>query len=187
MIYTNFARSIGQTAFLVSTILLSTNDASGLNVDPFAFCTNSCSVPGLCDSEANLKSQCKKVCSEEHIWKQAAKLQMSSSSRDFRMEKDAGKKDKMIYSSPLAKCLELTPKTEEPKPTPPPPNLPVPAAPTAPMKATTSKDDLCAAALKKAMADFESNKTALDHGKTDLEAQKQDIEKALKAHEEAAK
>ncbi len=185
MINTKLTRLTRQMTLLASTILFYTSDASGLNIDPTAFCTNSCKSPGLCSTEANLKSQCKKVCSPDHIWKQAASLQMSTNSKDFRTEKDSDKKSKMLYDSPLAKCLELTPpKTEEAKPLPPaaPTPTPVPV-----VKIPDQKEDLCAAALKKAMADLESDKTALDHGKTILETQKEDIAKALKAHEATPK
>jgi hypothetical protein len=181
MIEIKFTRLSRQMALLASTILFCTNNASSLNIDPTAFCTNSCKSPGLCSTEANLKSQCKKVCSPDHIWRQAASLQMSSSNKDFRMEKDTEKKGKMLYESPLAKCLELTPpKKEEAKPLAPATPSPVPV-----VKIPDQKEDLCAAALKKAMADLESNKTALEHGKTILETQKEDIAKALKAHEAA--
>lgn len=179
MIFRKFTHIARQMTLLASTILFCTNNASGLNVDTTAFCTNSCKSPGLCSTEPNLKSQCKKVCSPDHIWKQAAKLQMSSSNKDFRMEKDAEKKNKMIYDSPLAKCLELTPvKTEEAKPLPPAAPTPVPVPV---VKIPDQQEDLCTAALKKAMTDLESNKSALDHGKTILESQKQELAAALKA------
>ena len=179
MIFRKFTHIARQMTLLASTILFCTNNASGLNVDATAFCTNSCKSPGLCSTEPNLKNQCKKVCSPDHIWKQAAKLQMSSSNKDFRMEKDAEKKNKMIYDSPLAKCLELTPvKTEEAKPLPPAAPTPVPV-----VKIPDQKEDLCTAALKKAMTDLDSNKSALDHGKIILESQKQELATALKAHE----
>jgi len=182
MIHTKFFRFSRQMMLFASTILFCATNASALNIDPMAFCTNSCKSPGLCSTEANLKSQCKKVCSPDHIWKQAASLQMSSNSKDYRLEKDAGKKGKMLYESPLAKCLEMTaPKMEEVKPLDPTPT-PVPV-----VKLPDQKEDLCTAALKKAMADLESNKTALDHGKTILETQKEDIAKALKAHEATSK
>ncbi|MGV8949035.1 MAG: hypothetical protein ACOH2E_06720 [Candidatus Paracaedibacter sp.] len=178
MIRIKFTHIARQMTLLVSTILLCTNDASSLNVDATAFCTDSCKSPGLCSTEPNLKSQCKKVCSPDHIWKQSAKLQMSRDSKDFRMEEDAGKKDKMLYDSPLAKCLELTQsKTEEAKPLPPAAPTPVPV-----VKIPDQKEDLCTAALKKAMTDLESNKSALDHGRIILESQKQELATALKAH-----
>jgi hypothetical protein len=178
---TKFTHLARQMTLFVSTILLCTNNASALNVDATAFCTDSCKSPGLCSTEPNLKSQCKKVCSPDHVWKQAAKLQMSRDSKDFRMEKDAGKKDTMLYDSPLAKCLELTPsKTEEAKPLPPAAPTPVPVPV---VKIPDQKEDLCTAALKKAMTDLESDKSALDHGKTILESQKQELAAALKAHE----
>ena len=186
MIHTKFFRFSRQMMLFASTILFCASNALGLNIDPTAFCTNSCKSPGLCSTEANLKSQCKKVCSPDHIWKQAASLQMSSNSKDYRLEKDAGKKGKMLYESPLAKCLEMTPpKTEEAKPLDP---TPAPAPVSVPVvKLPGQNEDLCTAALKKAMSDLESNKTALDHGKTILETQKEDIAKALKAHEAASK
>jgi hypothetical protein len=185
MIRTKFTHLARQTALLVSAILFCTNNASGLTVDANAFCTDSCKSPGLCSTEPSLKRQCKKVCSPDHIWKQAASLQMSSNNKDFRMEKDAGKKDKMLYDSPLAKCLDLTqPKTDEAKPLPPAAPTPVPVPV---VKIPDQKADLCTAALKNAMTALESDKKALDHGKTILESQKEDIAKALKAHETASK
>lgn len=180
MIHPKLARFTRQMTLLASTLLFCPNDASALNVDPFAFCTNSCKSPGLCSSEPNLKSQCKKVCAPDHIWKQAASLQMSNSSKDFRTG-DAQVKDKMIYSSPLAKCLDMAPKVEEAKPLDPTP-LPTPA-PGPTVKIPSAKDDLCASALSKAMNDLESNKNALDHGKVVLDTQKQEIAAALKALE----
>ena len=188
MIHAKITRITRQLAFLAPTVLFFISDASGLNVDPFSFCASSCKSPGLCDTQAN-KVQCKEVCSGD-IWKQVSKLQMSRSSKEFRMEKDANKKDKMLYNSPLAKCLELKPhkedlKPKEEEPTPPPPPAPSPPSPAVPasMKVTAPKEDLCAAAVKKAMADLDSGKTALEHGKIILESQKQKLAAVLKAHE----
>lgn len=190
MIHTKIIRITHQLAFLAPIVLFCISDASGLNVD--SFCINSCKSPGLCSTEANIKSQCKKLCSGEHIWKQAAKLQMSSS-KEFHMEKDTNKKDSMLYSSPLAKCLELKPNKEElaPKkeePTQPPPPVPSPPSPIvpAPMKVSAPKEDLCAAAVKKAMTDLENERTTLGHDKSILESQKQELAAALKAHEMAS-
>ncbi len=192
MIHTKFTRITRQATLLASTILFFASNASGFTGDPFSFCTNSCKSPGPCSNDT-LKSQCKKVCSSDHMWKQAAKLQMSSSSKEFRMEKDANKKNDMLYSSPLAQCLELKPKDkekeelkpkeEEPTPPPPAPVAPPPPPVPAPMKVTAPKEDLCAAAVKKAMADLEGNQTALDHGKIILESQKHELAAALKAHQ----
>lgn len=187
MIHTKFTRITRQATLFVSTILFFASDASGLNIDPFSFCVNSCKSPGLCSTEANLKSQCEKVCGPDHIWKHAGKLQMSSQSgiegQNFR-KATLQEKDTLVYNSDIAKCLgKVPPKVKEStkveESTPPP-------AP-APMKVTAPKEDLCAAAVRKAMADLESDKTALDHGKTILETQKQDLAAALKAHESATK
>lgn len=154
MIKLKFIYTTGQITLLALAFLFPAASASAINIDPFAFCTNSCKSPGLCEKETKLADQCRKVCSDDSMWKHVASLQMSQSSKDFRTEKDQKKKEAMLYKSPIAKCLG---KTDEPHSTLAPAGLP------------NAKLDLCEAA-----------KAAVAKEKTDLEK----LEVAVKTQEQ---
>lgn len=151
-------------ALFTLSFVISIPHTQAINIDPFTFCNNSCKSPS-CD-EKNVAERCKKICSEDSTWKHVASLQMSSSSKEFRMEKDKTKKDHMLYEAPIAKCVGKVKPVEETHKTD------VGAKPVD--ETAKMKEDLCAAALKKEM-------NALKHNKADLEAQNRELEAALHA------
>ncbi len=166
-------------SLVASAFLYSVGNATAVNIDPFAFCTNSCK-PDLCNKEAALKSRCKQVC--EGMWEQVGSLQMSSSSPKFRqMEKGSAEKKAALYSSPIAQCLDLKEpeKKETEKKEPGKKELEKPkdsliASGVAPgiTPSQSQSNDICAAAIKKEMQ-------ALEHDKIALQTQNESLSKAL--------
>lgn len=116
-------------------------------IDPFVFCTNSCSSPGPCEKAA-VADDCKKFCREDNVWKNVASMHMSKTSKEYRTEKDAKVKDKMLLKSPIAKCLGF--KEPEERPMQQPAGLP-----------STTKEEICAAAIKKELIDLGHDQSAL--------------------------
>ncbi len=169
MIKVQFIPLIRRILLFVLAFLFSASDAAALGINPFDFCTNTCKSPGPCDQK-NIAVDCQKICKDDSTWKHVANLQMSSSSKEFRMEKDSEKKDRMLYETPMAKCLGLTAKAEN---TPHAPLLPAePPAKSAGIHSVNN--DLCTAAIKKEMEDLGRHKTA-------LETQTHNLESTLKA------
>lgn len=150
---------------LFASAFLYLGDAVAINIDPFVFCNNSCKSPGPCDQKS-IQADCKKFCKDDSIWKHVASLQMSSTSKEFRTEKNQKKKDAMLYGAPMAKCLGLTAKESAKVETPASPLLPA-AIPT---NTTNVKDALCAAAIEKEMSELERDQTALKTQNRDLKA-----------------
>lgn len=171
MIKVQFIPLIRRFLLFALAFLFSAGDAAALGIKPFDFCNNTCKVPGPCDQKS-IAADCQKICKDDSIWKHVASLQMSSSSREFRMEKkDSEKKAGMLYEAPIAKCLGLTAKAEKAPP------APLPPAESSAKGAgihSSVKDDLCAAAIKKEMEDLGRDKTA-------LETQTHNLETTLKA------
>jgi len=159
-------------SLVASAFLYSVGNVTAVNIDPFAFCTNSCK-PDLCNKEATLKSRCKQVC--EGMWEQVGSLQMSSSSQDFRrMKKDSSEKKAALYSSPIAKCLDLKEpeKKELEKKEPEKPKDSLVASGTTSNQ--SQPNEICAAAIRKEMQALEQDKMA-------LQTQNEALSKALGA------
>jgi hypothetical protein len=115
--------------------------------DNVSFCTRSCTTAS-CNS-SGVKAECKARCSDEKIWKIVAAQEMSGPQAN-------------LYSSQIAKCLDLKsndivdqkPPEQQPKFEPKPVSGKI-ASPT---------EDLCAAAMAAAHAEYnESNRAT--HGK----------------------
>ena len=169
MIKVQFIPLIRRILLFALACLFSAGDAAALRVNPFDFCTNTCKSPGACDQKS-IAADCQKICKDDSTWKHVASLQMSSS-KEFRMEKDSEKKDRMLYETPMAKCLGLTAKAEN---TPRTPLLPAePPTKSAGIHPSVN-NDLCTAAIKKEMEDLGRHKTA-------LETQTHNLETTLKA------
>jgi hypothetical protein len=175
MIKTPFISLALRASLVASAFLYSTGSASAINVDPFTFCTNTCKSPGPCDQET-IQKDCKIRCKDDSIWKHVASLQMSNSSKEFRMEKNKAKKDSLLNQSPIAKCLALA--VKEPSRVDPlaPPPYQTATAPTSSANVTATKNDLCAAAIQAEIKALEQNKTALQGQKENLEAHLKQLE-----------
>lgn len=169
--------------FLFPPVFLYSIGNAAANIDTFSFCTNSCQKPGPC-SEANVAAQCQKMCSDENTWTQAASLQLGKSSKEFRMEKNPGKKKGMLSGSPIGQCLGLVKepgkeKEKELAKVDPSSLLPAEVSTNTAKTQSRVKDDLCAAAIRKEMGD-------LQHDKEALQTQNEALGAALKAMERAS-
>ncbi|MBM3632414.1 MAG: hypothetical protein FJX03_01730 [Alphaproteobacteria bacterium] len=155
--------------FLIASFFLA-NKALAEKIDNFSFCLNICTTT-QCGTNAAIKSDCKKRCSND--WQQIANLELSKNNKEFRTTKDEKKKNMMLFSSEIAKCLDMNkieipvekalPQTDEKdKITKPNEAKPI------------SKDELCAAAIRQEM-------TALKNEQTALKAQEGNMAAALEA------
>lgn len=153
-------------SLVASTFLYAVGNAAAVNIDPFAFCTNSCK-PELCSKEPTLKSRCEQVC--KGMWEQVGSLQMSSSSQDFRKMTKGPEKKAALYNSPIAKCLDLK-EPEKKEPEKPKDSL-VASGTTS---SQSQPNEICAAAIKKEMQALEQDKMA-------LQTQNDELAKALGA------
>lgn len=111
--------------------------------DSISFCTRNCTA-ATCNS-SGAKGECKARCSDEKVWKIVAAKEMSGSQAN-------------LYNSQIAKCLDLKPNDivdqkipeQQPKFEPKPVND----------KITSPTQDLCAAAMAAAQAEFNDNNRA---------------------------
>lgn len=170
MIKKQYNRKILKTVLSASVVFFS-QEARGVNIDPFSFCTNSCKKPGLCETDHKVKSQCEKMCGEEGMWKQVASLQMSNRTdeigKKFRKETNKEFKDALLYGSPIAKCLDkVDPRLQKPDE-----KFELKAKGPAAVVPSGSQS-MCSAALK---AEIE----ALKKDEMMLEKQRKDLEEAL--------
>lgn len=129
-------------------------------IDPYEFCANSCTSPGPCE-KATIADDCKKLCGEGNVWKHVASLYMNKTSKEYRTEKDVKVKDTMLLKSPIAKCLGF--KVPEERPIQKPAGLP-----------SSTKEEICAAAIKKELAD-------LGHDQSTLRTQEETLTAVLRA------
>jgi hypothetical protein len=169
-------RSLSFTLFAVAFGACAPDAKAVINkIDPFTFCNNTCHAPSC--NQPSIAEQCKKECGDDNIWKHVASLQMSSSSKDFRTEKDKKKKDGMLYDTPIAKCLGKEKSAEEPSEADAKLKADLEAAIKAKadaekaMEAEKKKNALCTTALHKAMTDFKSDETTLESQKREIESE----------------
>lgn len=163
------ATKLKATLFILAS-LFTAHKASAEKIDNFSFCLNTCTTT-QCGTNPAIKSDCKKRCSND--WQQIASLELSKNSKEFRTMKDEKKKEMMLFTSEIAKCLDMN-KIEMPT------EKALPQADekdgkTRPNEAKTiSKDELCAAAIKHEM-------TALKNDQSALKAQEGNMAAALES------
>lgn len=142
--------------FIVAS-LFAASKVSAEKIDNFSFCLNTCTTT-QCDTNAAIKSDCKKRCSND--WQQIASLELSKNSKEFRTTTDAKKKDMMLFSSEIAKCLDMN-KVEIPTEKALPQADERDKITKANEAKTISRDELCAAAIKHEMSALKNNQSAL--------------------------
>ncbi|MBX9804133.1 MAG: hypothetical protein K2Y18_00070 [Alphaproteobacteria bacterium] len=128
------------TALSMSAALGTVNDNPSDPLRSNDFCSTTCRVSGPCETKA-VQEQCQKICLSD--WKTIAKIQL----KDNIGFKNANEQEQqhLLNNSPIARCV-----------------LPEKAAETRALKPalnTSPGNDLCAAALKKELNDFEHSRS----------------------------
>lgn len=140
--FTYFTRKITFLATASAlTVTAASGTVSGNPSDPLRsndFCATSCRVSGPCEAK-EVQEQCQKICLSD--WKSIARTQLQDNI-GFKNSDENGK-ERLLSTAPIARCV-LTENALETKSLKPALN-------------NSGRNDLCAAALKKELTDFDNN------------------------------